>query len=1257
MHSGCQAYILHVICRDDVAFTAEEPRIPPVELRRQRGKSASSNEIERVSTTPATTSKSVKKEHNQKASAGKQTDAWDVFISYRVDADKKLVETLYWRLIGTDVKMNGTTRKLKVFWDAECLLTGESWEAGFSRAICSSTVVVTVLSRAALKNFVDLTPESRCDNVLLELQMALVLANIKGTTIFPLFVGDKVQDDHGDEVFTHYFKSGCHPECPDIIVNAIEQKAHKYITEVQQNLGFDLGEIPSVTVAQIMREVTTSQGFFLRGLESNALKDAVHVIHDCAQRIMRERSSSKLVDKLQFETPQGKEVLDWLAERMLSPYAHVFARNQVDSLNRVVGLRDQDIDNLNNEFCATSGVDEETKIGGRVRLANAVASLQGDPRTKTIADRALDYTDTSVSADMLIGAQNQLEVRVAKSKSGLLWALFLMVLFYATSLFLIPFQGFPLYSALQSESRRGSVTSYGVQLSANNINWTDVTDAKGSGGVYVFDSSASAARPGLVVRNLFPQPAEARYVRVLPRSWEGQRGFHEDGNAGGDLRLGIVGSLVDGASLDFAVVVDGLPGQAWLQNGCSGNHDAPPGRWVSKDKNAGHVQCCLSAPRVHVCTRDGCLSGSGGNAVKVNWHEAKSRCEKRGWRLCSKEELNRKASSGCCGPFEADIPPNLCGYDEEHVWTRTSVDASREEEIGRLHTDTAFENVEQVTVDLLRMRRIEGLEIQGVVPEDTIRGACVLWIWIWPIHFFGAVLCSLYQLATHSPWSAVQAVWCEWIYSIIVTATTFYVMGTDPLMPSAFSSNPVCKTWGPPTSGTTYGEMVNMVMYLTNCIVYFFRPQWFYRVANPVSYAGGCAIGWLVYQHTPAKYMLVIPLALLFISYPADIWRRRRGQQQAQRTLQDDVQKYNAAWSASNAHGLKWKDLGSQKPPMGTEIVNEALATALKQTLRFRPEELDEFKVGEISDDSYIKVGDTYFQPVAKCVVYPMSAASGTSKGRQVESCPGEDDLSLIHSLCSEIKIQLQREREVVIAKWSFLDRILFNMSAGPRSWQQASRYGRSQKYRQRTQNVDLLFEEAASVNNAFFQLVEDKILAASQLFSGELVGGPVKRPDRAFQKVVRKYHRDTRCLTDLVRCCIILPSIESVRQCLEVIRSKSVVGSLPSHGEGERLMLMAGTIEEAKSEQIFKLVKIQDKFTGDQKDGYRYINLNVEVAWTIASESEDVLDFVSAYDDWDKSTIRTHICEIQLVLDSFYVLKMTGCHENFVAARNLLAK
>ena len=70
------------------------------------------------------------------------------------------------------------------------------WEqAGFSRAICSSTVVVTVMSRDALASVGELKQESPCDNVVLEYGLALSLAEMKGIAIFPLFVGDKVKDD------------------------------------------------------------------------------------------------------------------------------------------------------------------------------------------------------------------------------------------------------------------------------------------------------------------------------------------------------------------------------------------------------------------------------------------------------------------------------------------------------------------------------------------------------------------------------------------------------------------------------------------------------------------------------------------------------------------------------------------------------------------------------------------------------------------------------------------------------------------------------------------------------------------------------------------------------------------------------------------------------------------------------------------------------------------------------------------------------
>ena len=98
-------------------------------------------------------------------------------------------------------------------------------------------------------------------------------------------------------------------------------------------------------------------------------------------------------------------------------------------------------------------------------------------------------------------------------------------------------------------------------------------------------------------------------------------------------------------------------------------------------------------------------------------------------------------------------------------------------------------------------------------------------------------------------------------------------------------------------------------------------------------------------------------------------------------------------------------------------------------------------------------------------------------------------------------------------------------------------------------------------------------------------------------------------------------------------------------------------------------------------------------MGWTIQSESDRELEFVTV-DRFEKKGIRTHICEvrvhhnenskhardklhdmyhisraditvyrnsfsmpqIQLMLESMYDLKVGGCHDNFVLARNLLA-
>ena len=66
---------------------------------------------------------------------------------------------------------------------------------GFAKAIFGSSMVVVVLSRGAFMGRHDvksLKPESKCDNVILEWELALGLNDLKGTVVLPLFVGDKV---------------------------------------------------------------------------------------------------------------------------------------------------------------------------------------------------------------------------------------------------------------------------------------------------------------------------------------------------------------------------------------------------------------------------------------------------------------------------------------------------------------------------------------------------------------------------------------------------------------------------------------------------------------------------------------------------------------------------------------------------------------------------------------------------------------------------------------------------------------------------------------------------------------------------------------------------------------------------------------------------------------------------------------------------------------------------------------------------------
>ena len=246
---------------------------------------------------------------------------WDIFLSYRVDADAELVKELYWQLRNMTITENGKTRPLRVFWDRECLKDGEKWEEGFAKAICSSKLVVLVMSRNTFKmegrrhNVEALAEDSPADNVLLEYELGLCLNELHGTAIMPLFVGDK--DDSGK--YSHFFESKCMPACKEVTVKSISEKVSNYLEN-------DAGVAPEDltkryrprSVSKIMSDVTQFQSFFVQGPAYEAVKGAVLKMHACANRLAQEHVGRQQLEHLQFSTPQGEEVCQFLAEKTLS---------------------------------------------------------------------------------------------------------------------------------------------------------------------------------------------------------------------------------------------------------------------------------------------------------------------------------------------------------------------------------------------------------------------------------------------------------------------------------------------------------------------------------------------------------------------------------------------------------------------------------------------------------------------------------------------------------------------------------------------------------------------------------------------------------------------------------------------------------------------------------------------------------------------------------------------------------------------------
>jgi hypothetical protein len=215
-----------------------------------------------------------------------------------------------------------------------------------------------------------------------------------------------------------------------------------------------------------------------------------------------------------------------------------------------------------------------------------------------------------------------------------------------------------------------------------------------------------------------------------------------------------------------------------------------------------------------------------------------------------------------------------------------------------------------------------------------------------------------------------------------------------------------------------------------------------------------------------------------------------------------------------------------------------------------------------------------------------------------------------LRRLPHEIARELQEQRGQAVRSLGVVGRVMAFLNEHVGRW---SLRGHRSKARQMHGDINLLFNEASMVNEPFLDLMASLVaglggVGGEEEASGRpalaLKRGPIKKPDRALQKLVRVYGRDVAMLTDLVRCTVLVEDLSQVEALMATLDARSVVGltAVAPRGEeadeeGDEMVLMS---DNSDDERILRITAIKNRFDERYDDsksgGYRDLSLSVEV-------------------------------------------------------------
>lgn len=191
-------------------------------------------------------------------------DIYHFFMSYRQSTEKQFINTIYTGIKATvaDRDFAITGKKPRIFLDIKSLADGESWETGFIDGILATMMLVCVASwhendTGSVGQLVSLgnnDETDRCDNVLLEWELALVLledGHYFMKSVFPIMLGG-----YNDKGFSPFLFDKL-----SLLSSQPSLKTKTRLLEICQERGIPISELAvRRSVQDTVRSILSKQG-------------------------------------------------------------------------------------------------------------------------------------------------------------------------------------------------------------------------------------------------------------------------------------------------------------------------------------------------------------------------------------------------------------------------------------------------------------------------------------------------------------------------------------------------------------------------------------------------------------------------------------------------------------------------------------------------------------------------------------------------------------------------------------------------------------------------------------------------------------------------------------------------------------------------------------------------------------------------------------------------------------------------------------